>query len=222
MLKRALSLFLASAIGAPLAHALPVITFSGVANGANVADFYNGGTDSAGYTGVNYGIHFNAVVANNVAGPYVRGMATMSFAANMFGDNVPFYIQFNASRYDVDGGASYLVGGQGDSAYVGGNGNPYCNTEAQCQAIGSRYVYHSSMGGYFLASDGPATSVTFNTDRLDNIRFVLASEVGSNPRPPNLIGNAELDRDIPEPAPLALFGIGAVMLTLMRRKRKAS
>lgn len=221
MLKIAVSLFCASILAAPLAQALPVITFSGVANGANVADFYNGGTDSAGYAGVDYGIHFNAVVANSVAGPYVKGTASMSFAANMFGADVPFFILFNASRYDVDGGLSFINGTHSDSAYVSGNGNPYCQTEAQCQAIGSLYVYHSAMGGYNLYSDGSATSVSFNTDRLDNISFVLASEAGSFPRPPYLVGSSELDRDIPEPAPVALLGIGALMLVL-RRKTRAS
>jgi hypothetical protein len=221
MLEIAVSLFCASILAAPLAQALPVITFSGVANGANVADFYNGGTDSTGYAGVNYGIHFDAVIANNVAGPYVKGHASMSFAANMFGENVPFYILFNASNYAIDPVQSFINGDYTDSVWVGGNGNPYCQTEAQCQAIGSRYVYHSTMGGYYFSSDGSATSVTFNTDRLDNISFVLASEAGSNPRPSYLVGSAELDRDIPEPAPTALLGIGALMLVL-RRKTRAS
>lgn len=222
MKKIATSLFLAVAIASPVAYALPVITFSGVANGANVADFYNGGTDSAGYAGVNYGIHFNAVVANNVAGPYVKGTASMTFNADMFGANVPFYIQFNASNYGIDPVQSYINGTYGDSVYVSGNGNPRCSTPAACEAIGSLYVPHSSMGGYYFYSDGSATSVSFITDRLDNIRFVLASEVGNNPRPPSLAGSLELDRDIPEPAPVALFGIGAVMLTLMRRKKRAA
>lgn len=224
MIKLAASLFLATAFAAPLAQALPTITFNGVAYGANVADFYNGGTDSAGYSGTNYGIHFNAVVGNTIAGAYVNGHATMSFAANLFGDNVPFYIQFNASRYDVDGGNSFIYSGNNiiDTQWVGGNGNPYCNTQAQCNAMGYGYVYHSTMGGYYFYSDGTATSVTFNTDRLDNVRFVLASEVGSNPRPPSLVGSAELDREVPEPAPLALLGIGAVLLTLTRRKASTS
>ena len=223
MIKLATSLLFAIVFATPLAHALPVMTFDGVAYGANVADFYNGGTDSAGYSGANYGVHFNAVVGNTVAGAYVKGAATMTFAANLFGDNVPFYIQFNASRYDVDGANSFIRGGtSGGSVWVGGNGNPRCNTEAACIALGTGYVYHSTMGGYYFYSDGTATSVTFNTDRLDNVRFVLASEINGNPRPPSLIGSAVLDREIPEPATFALLGIGAALLMLTRRKKPAS
>lgn len=41
-----------------------VLDFEGVGNNANVRDFYNGGTDSLGNTGTNYGIAF----ANNALG----------------------------------------------------------------------------------------------------------------------------------------------------------
>jgi hypothetical protein len=37
-----------------------VLDFEGVGNGAQVLDFYNGGTDSAGNSGTNYGINFSA------------------------------------------------------------------------------------------------------------------------------------------------------------------
>jgi hypothetical protein len=221
--KTTIAFALACALTASVANALPVITFAGVANGANVADFYNGGTDSRGYRGVDYGIHFNAIVANNEAGQYVKGHASMTFAADLFGANTPFYIKFNASRQDVDGGASFISGGYSDSVWVSGNGNPRCQTEAQCQAIGSLYVHPSSMGGYVFYSDGKATTVSFNTDRLDNIQFVLATDPGAGDRPPYLVGNSILDRDIPEPAPVTLLGIGALgLMALRRRKTKAS
>jgi hypothetical protein len=37
-----------------------VLTFEGVGDQASVNDFYNGGTDSAGHSGPNYGIHFTS------------------------------------------------------------------------------------------------------------------------------------------------------------------
>jgi len=36
------------------------LTFEGVGNLASVNDFYNGGTDSAGHSGPNYGINFSS------------------------------------------------------------------------------------------------------------------------------------------------------------------
>lgn len=220
MIKIMTPIFLALALATPLAQAFPTITFSGVANGANVADFYNGGTDSLGYHGFNYGIHFDAIVANNVAGPYVRGGATMTFAANLFGNNVPFVIKLNAASNGVDGAPSYITGGANpDSLWVAGNGNPYCYTEAQCRAGGYYYVHPSQMGGYIMYSDGTETTVTFNTDRLDNIEFMLASDASAFVRPTMLSGSADLDRDIPEPTSIALLGIGLAGFAGMRRRR---
>jgi hypothetical protein len=49
------------AASATMARATTVVlTFEGVGNLASVNDFYNGGTDSAGHSGTNYGIHFTS------------------------------------------------------------------------------------------------------------------------------------------------------------------
>lgn len=205
------------------AQAIPVITFQGVANTANVADFYNGGTDSVGSTlGYNYGIHFDAIAAENVAGAYVKGRATMTIAANLFGVGVGYAILFNAAvNNTLDGAYSYAFEqGFSDSAYVASNRNPYCSTEEACAATGFNYVHPSQMGGYYLESNGSATTVTFNTDRLDNIQFVLLS--GLPARPPTIAGSALLDNDIPEPASVVLLGLGAVGLAATRRRSTQS
>ena len=46
-------LICSSAFAAPI-----VLTFEGVGNSAEILNFYNGGTDSAGNSGANYGIAF--------------------------------------------------------------------------------------------------------------------------------------------------------------------
>ena len=51
----ALSFYAASATSAVV-----TLDFEGVGNQASVNDFYNGGTDSAGNSGVNYGVAFNS------------------------------------------------------------------------------------------------------------------------------------------------------------------
>ena len=55
------SAFAAAAIAAVMAPASAaiVLDFEGVGDGAHINDFYNGGTDSAGNSGTNYGIAFS-------------------------------------------------------------------------------------------------------------------------------------------------------------------
>jgi hypothetical protein len=205
------------------AQAIPVITFQGVANTANVADFYNGGTDSLGYSlGYNYGISFNAKVALNEAGAYVKGHASMTLAANLFGEGVGYIIKFNAAdNTSIDGELSYIFGdGFSDSEYVSSNVNPFCATYEACIATGYRYINPSAMGGYSLESNGSATTVYFNTDRLDNITIIAAPF--DSTRLPAIAGAANLDRDIPEPAGLALIGLGALGLVSARRRSKSA
>ena len=43
-----------------ICQATTVLTFEGVGDQAAVNDFYNGGTDSAGNSGPNYGINFSS------------------------------------------------------------------------------------------------------------------------------------------------------------------
>lgn len=66
------ALALACAFLAGNASANILLDFNGVGNGASVNDYYNGGTDSLGNTGINYGIQFSGgtVINGVVTGPF--------------------------------------------------------------------------------------------------------------------------------------------------------
>jgi hypothetical protein len=225
MLKTILTALAIAATFTQSALAGPFIDFEGVGRGANVADFYNGGTDSFGNRGtVNYGIHFDAVVAYNADGAYVKGHATMSFSPDILSATNPeqsgFAVKFLASVYDDEGTHSDIFGANyyQDSTWVAGTRNPACNGEADCKAGGWYYTYPSTMSGYKLSSDGTANFVDFRTGRLDNIEFVPYSSPDSFDLPKTRWGSAALDVDIPEPASLALFVLAATGLAASRRK----
>ena len=227
MLKRIIgSALLAAAAVALPASANILLTFEGVGNGANVADFYNGGTDSFGNYGTqNYGIHFNGVVAYNADGAYVKGGASMSFAANIIPANIDpaFVIKFLATAYGTgsDGAPTIISGGgMSDSVLVAGTGNPFCNSAASCQAGGYSYIHPSQLYGYVIASNGTATNVNFATARLDNVEFVAYTGSESTIRLPTRLGSAALDIDIPEPASFSMLALGLVGLALRRRSQK--
>ncbi len=54
---------LALTLCAGVANAIPTINFDAVTIGANVDGFYNGGADSAGASGPNYGVQFTNLTA---------------------------------------------------------------------------------------------------------------------------------------------------------------
>jgi hypothetical protein len=201
------------------ANASILLNFDGVGNGAQVLDFYNGGTDSQGNSGINYGIHFSGgTVAYNQFGAYIQGPASIQFAA----DIVPIdpishelIIGFLAVRHDIDGGPSSIFGpGYLDSEWIQGTENPFCpytgvDIPSACNSQFPQ-IPLSTLFGYSLFSDGTATSINFNTDGLDDIEF---GATGS----PAIRGSTQYE--IPEPATAALLILGALSFALSRRKR---
>jgi len=59
---RSLVFLVAAAAAGAAQSAIVLLDFEGVGNLAAVNDFYNGGTDSQGHSGVNYGVSFSAAV----------------------------------------------------------------------------------------------------------------------------------------------------------------
>lgn len=194
-----------------LASAEIILTFEGLGSQASILDFYNGGTDSMGNTGVNYGIAFgnNALaltesdpISNVALAPspetvmfFLTGSAILNYAAGFdagfsfwysttnFTGEVQVYDQVNATG-NLLGTINLAALGVGPSP-----GNPFSNW-----AVGA------------LSFGGLARSINFggtvNQVAFDNITLGSIN--------PNLV---------PEPGPLALLGIGALGLAAVRRRK---
>jgi hypothetical protein len=209
-------------IAAPIASASTIlIDFTGFGYGVGVDNYYNGGTDSLGRSGgPNYGISFSGIIRNTPRGAYLAGPQSMRINPEVLGAYLgsdQYYISFNAGRYDIDGGFAFISfeNGNVDGQWIAGNGNPYCGKlPGACDN-----PYRGLMGGYAAGPWGNSqiNGISFNADRVDNV-VISTSPV----RVSGFGGSYEMDRDIPEPASIALVGIGAAALAVRRRKKAAS
>lgn len=201
------------------AQAAPVVlTFEGVTNGASVNDFYNGGTDSSGASGVNYGINFsstslglvdadaggsgnfaNEPSASTIVYFETGGAATMNVAAG-FNTGFSFFYTSTGSGfvnvYDGLNGTGVLlatlnlVGNNGSC--VGDPSGSFCNFSP----IGV------SFGGVARSVDfgGSAGAIGF-----DDITLGAAVPGGT----------------VPEPGTLGLLGLAALGFGALRRRKQA-
>ncbi|MEO5735722.1 MAG: PEP-CTERM sorting domain-containing protein [Rubrivivax sp.] len=172
-----------------------------------IADFYNGGTDSLGRSGVNYGVSFSSAAAglsNDALGPYYAGApsaatvlvafdssAVMNVAAG-FVDRLSFYYASDASTLDAvtvwsgpDATGTLLA-----SASLFGNAGLGCSGPAYC-----RFDLTSVMFA------GTARSVSFG----GNAGNVLYDNVSIT--------------TVPEPATFALFASGLLAVGMLKRRR---
>lgn len=213
------TLVLGCAVLAGNASASVLLDFTGVGNGAAVNDFYNGGTDSMGNSGVNYGIHVSGTVTYLNGNPVINGGALVTFAPR----TDVTAINFNASQSAQDGLYQYLYFGSGyvdmGGGFVDTTIDPLCSTPADCASKG--YFYRSieqlmpqRIPGYpfptfpitgLTPSDGLA-GVQFRVNYLDDIQFVSASWGPTDPA------------SVPVPAPFALLGAGVAAFMAARRR----
>ena len=204
-----------SAMAAPF-----VLDFEGAGNFANINDFYNGGTDSYGNSGVDYGIQFSfhavslidvdaidedAGVGGNFANEptpdtimfFLTGTAILNFAPGFDTGFSFFYSSSTAATvnvYDGLNGTGNLIGSLDLAAQYTENctGDPnglFCNWTA----IG-------------VAFAGTAKSIDFggtvDQTGYDDITF----------------GSVD-PGEVPEPASLALLGLGLAGFSFLRRRK---
>jgi PEP-CTERM motif len=205
-------------VSMPAAAQTVTLDFEGLGSQAAINDFYNGGTDSQGNSGTNFGVAFgsNALAlreedpeANFGLPPsastvmfFLTGSAVLNYAEG-FDTGFSFWfstVSFagEVSVYDgLDASGNLL--GTIDLAALGAGpslGNPFSNW-----SIGS------------LSFEGTARSIDFggtvNQVGYDDITFGSATPGGTDPVPA-----------IPEPSTYALMFAGLAALGMMSRRRQ--
>lgn len=213
-MKKLLAMTVIAAALSQNAHAAIVLDFEGAGSGAQLLNFYNGGTDSAGNSGTNYGIAFgsNALTAidsddggsGNFANEpsskttmfFLSGSAVLNYAAG-FDTGFSFYYSSSTAAsvkvYDgIDATGNLLADipltAQFDQGCTGDPSGDFCNWTA----VGATFA-------------GIAKSIDFggtvNQVGYDNITF-----------------GSSTPGKVPEPASLALIGLGLAAVLGTRRR----
>ena len=208
----------AALLGATGAASAAVITldFEGVGDFASVNNFYNGGTDSLGNSGTNYGVAFNSnalgLIDGDVGGSgnfgneptpdtvlfFTTGSAILNYAPGFTTGFSFFYTTVNfggtVSVYDDVNATGNLLGTISLAPLGAGPGDPNGN--------------YSNWATGSLSFSGTAKSIDFGgtVDEVayDNITF----------------GSTRPDNTVPEPTTLALLS-GALLGGAVVRRRKA-
>lgn len=214
-LKTALAAVAFAVIAAPASAAIITLDFEGAGNQAALLDFYNGGTDSAGNSGTNYGIQFGSNALSIID---IDAGGSGNFGNEPSPDTILFFLTGSAVLNYAPGfdtGFSFFY----SSTTFAGSVNVYDGLNATGNLLGSIALPALGVGpgdpnGDFsnwaavgLAFDGTARSIDFggtvNQIGYDNITFGSAVP-------------------IPEPSIYALMALGVGGIFLAARRRNAA
>ena len=185
------------------ASAIPILNFEGSRDGAAIQDFYNGGTDSFGNRGGDYGVTFEGGIIRVENGlTYLTGVTKILVAAG-FADGASFTYSTRQPLGTHYGEGDFIVhywSTQNDvngSQYLSNTGTGYCETlpgqfclfgGARIQEIGT------VIGGFTFESDAAIDSINFGNLTPPANQWALGADVPGY--------------QLPEPGTLTLVGLG--------------
>jgi len=217
-LKTALAAVAFAAIVAPASAAIITLDFEGAGDQAALLDFYNGGTDSQGNSGTNYGIEFGpnalSIIDADAGGTgnfgneptpdtilfFLSGSAVLNYAP---GFDTGFSFFYTSTSFD--GTVSVYDGLNATGNLLGTIDLPALGT-----GPGDPSGSFSNWAAAGLAFAGVAKSIDFggtvNQIGYDNVTFGSAVPVPT----------------IPEPSTYALMALGLAGIGFVARRRRES
>jgi len=197
-----------------------VLDFEGIGNNAQILEFYNGGTDSAGNSGPNYGVSFNdtalAIIDSDAGGggntanepspeTVLFWLSTESAILNYAaGFETGFSFFYSASTAFPDGSVDVWDGVNATGNLLGTINLPGNFQDGGCS--GDPNGAYCNWDAAFLGFAGIARSIDFNGAAnyiaFDNVTFGSITPGGS----------------VPEPGAIGLLALGLLGLGLTRKR----
>jgi len=203
-------------IAVPHALAVPLtLTFEGVGDYAAVNEFYNGGTDSSGHGGTNYGVSFSPT---SLASIDADAGGSGNIANEPSGDTVLFFLSGAAATMNVAAGFD-----TGFSFYYSSGATGFVNVYSGLDGTGDLLATIDLVSNIAGCSGDPhgafcrftAIGVTF-AGIAHSVDFGgTANQIGFD----NITIGSDTPTPAPEPASLALAMIGLAGLMAARRRQ---
>jgi hypothetical protein len=195
------------------ASAIPILDFEGSQDGALIQNFYNGGTDSFGNRGGDYGVTFEGGIVRVENGlTYLTGV-TRILVAGGFADGASFNYSTRQpidNRYGDGDFAAFYWSTQNnfsEGQFLGNTGTGYCETLPGqfCLFSGARIqVVGMVLDGFTFKSDAAIDTIHFGNLNSPANQWALGADIPGY--------------QLPEPGTVALIGLGLLGLASRRSR----
>ncbi len=198
--------------------AVIVLDFEGAGNVAALQNFYNGGTDSLGNSGTNYGVTFNGATLSIID---ADAGGTGNFANEPSPSTVMFFLDANNGVLDYASGFN-----NGFSFFYSSSTAAAVNVWSGLSATGTLLASLNLTAQGFDNCVGDPTGSFCNWTAV-GVNFAgiaqsidfggTANQTGYD----NITFGSSTPGNVPEPAILALLGLGFSVMTFAKRRAKA-